>query len=79
VRRSARATLRTLKRWPETLVACSFERSLEMLWHPGRPEGWSSLRAHYAANPQERIAFVLTDAKGDVLLTQRSLLQSPER
>ena len=67
--------LRTLNGGPETLVGLFVERSLEMVVGIlGVLKAGAAYVPIDAANPQERIAFVLTDAKVTVLLTQRSLL-----
>jgi len=67
--------LRTLNVGPETLVGLFVERSLEMVVGIlGVLKAGAAYVPIDAANPQERIAFVLTDANVTVLLTQRSLL-----
>jgi amino acid adenylation domain-containing protein/FkbM family methyltransferase len=69
--------LRTLNVGPETLVGLFVERSLEMVVGIlGILKAGAAYVPIDAANPQERIAYVLTDAKVQVLLTQRSLVAS---
>jgi amino acid adenylation domain-containing protein/FkbM family methyltransferase len=67
--------LRTLNVGPETLVGLFVERSLEMVVGIlGVLKAGAAYVPMDAANLQERIAFVLSDANVTVLLTQRSLL-----
>src|SRR5437867_4118682 len=67
--------LRGLGVGPETLVGLFVERSLEMVVGIlGILKAGAAYVPIDPANPQERIAFVLTDANVTVLLTQRSLL-----
>src|SRR6267142_7003638 len=67
--------LRTLNGGPETLVGLFVERSLEMVVGIlGVLKAGAAYVPIDAANPQERIAFVLTDANVTVLLTQTSLV-----
>jgi amino acid adenylation domain-containing protein/FkbM family methyltransferase len=67
--------LRTLNVGPETLVGLFVERSLEMVVGIlGVLKAGAAYVPIDAANPPERIAFVLTDANVTVLLAQHSLL-----
>lgn len=67
--------LRTLDVGPETLVGLFFERSVEMVVGIlGILKAGAAYVPIDAANPKERIAYVLTDANVKVLLTQRSLV-----
>src|SRR4029077_5167844 len=67
--------LRGLKVGPDVLVGLCVERSLEMVVGIlGILKAGGAYVPIDAANPQERIAFVLTDASVALLLTQSSLL-----